>query len=260
MLTTLQDPVLNQLPSLGHTFFGRMGGISGGYYTSLNCAYRILDDHPDCVRENRRRALDYLGFPLTSLATVQNEHGHRVIAVTPDTIQQNQVDADGLVTRYAGIVLGTVSADCPSILLSDPKAGVIGVAHAGWKGAKGGVLESVVQQMMVLGAKAQDIVAAISPAIAQASYEVSADYREHFLAESKENAHYFGVSNPEKPAHFLFDLVGYVRDRLLRLELQHVSTAVAVDTYRDERFFSCRRAYHQKQPAFGCQLSCLFQE
>jgi YfiH family protein len=256
MLIALQDPVLAQLPSLGHAFFGRMGGISEGYYASLNCAYRTRDDHPDCVRENRRRALDYLGFPLAALATVQNEHGHRVIAVTPDTVQQNQVQADGLVTRYAGIVLGTVSADCPSILLSAPKAGVIGVAHAGWKGAKGGVLESVVQQMTALGAKAQDIIAAISPSIAQDSYEVSHDYREHFLKESRNNERYF--KQADKPHHFWFDLVDYVKDRLLRLQLQQVSTAVALDTYRDDRFFSCRRAYHDHQPAFGCQLSCVF--
>ena len=154
-------------------------------------------------------------------------------------------------------MLGSYSADCPIVLLADDIENVIGIAHAGWRGAKSGVLEATVNNMMSLGAKPEHIVSAISPCIAQDSYEVNADFYQQFLEEDKFNQAFFKDSPKEN--YYLFNLLDYVKHRLKKLNLKSISSEVAFNTYEDERrFFSCRRAFHKGEPDFGGHLSCIY--
>lgn len=189
--------------------------------------------------------------------TVQNIHSNRALIVD-ETWQEEQIpQADALVTNQARIVLGSDSADCPIILFADEVSNVVGLAHAGWRGAKNGIIEATIERMVSLGAKHQNISAAISPCIAQNSYEVSLEFYQQFVSEGLDNQCYFKDSN--KKQHFLFDLLGYVKNHLIQLNLKFVSSEVAFDTYTNEKkFFSCRRAKHKGDQDFGGHLSCIF--
>ena len=161
-----------------------------------------------------------------------------------------------MVTALPQIILGLTSADCAIVLFADVEAQVIGVAHAGWRGAKQGVLEATVAKMRHLGASPSHMVAAISPCIAQASYEVDHTFYQAFLAEEATSDRQFKPA--ERANRWLFDLSGYIEARLMRLQLKTISTTSTFDTYTDEaRFFSCRRAMHRGETSFGCQLSCI---
>ncbi|HSW71448.1 MAG TPA: peptidoglycan editing factor PgeF [Gammaproteobacteria bacterium] len=252
-LEALEEPTLKQLASVQHAFFTRQGGVSEGRYSSLNCAYASKDD-PVKVSENRARVASHFGYSLKSLITVKNTHSNKVILVDKLWLEHEKPEADAMVTRQKEVLLGSDSADCPIVLFADIQASVIGLAHAGWRGAKNGVLESTVKQMMSLGAIPHNIVAAISPCIAQASYEVSADFQEQFTNDNPENIHYF--KRAKKPSHFMFDLSGFVEGCLVRLGLRTVGQ-IGVDTYSDERFFSCRRSYHAGEDDFGGHFSCI---
>ena len=255
MLEVIEDPTLKKLNGIKHGFFTRAGGVSADIYSSLNCAFPS-NDNPDSVRENRRRAIAHLGYPLESLVTVRNIHSNKVVIIEKSWNESEKPEADGMVTKISNIVLGSDSADCPIILFADDIAGVIGLAHAGWRGAKAGIIEDTVEKMILLGAKHQQISAAISPCIAQNSYEVSQEFQQQFLEDNLSNHNYFISSNKEN--HFLFDLPGYVKSRLLKLNLKFASSEVAFDTYSDEkRFFSCRRATHRNEPWFGGHFSCI---
>lgn len=253
-IITLHDPTLQHLPRITHAFFSREGGVSAGDFASLNCGLSTRDTVAH-ILENRRRAMAYLGYPLSQLTSVKNVHGKKTVVVETPWLEAERPEADALVTRHPGIMLGSTSADCPIILFADPVAQVIGVAHAGWKGALAGVLESTLEAMVSIGADYANIFAALSPCIHQSSYEVDAAFYQNFLAENSENALFF------KPAaqagHYLFALPAYVQARLERFGLGSVSQACALNTYTDERFFSCRRNAHQKRPDFGGQLSCI---
>ncbi|HSW69442.1 MAG TPA: peptidoglycan editing factor PgeF [Gammaproteobacteria bacterium] len=255
MLEVIEDASLKKSGAIKHAFFTRVGGVSAGIYSSLNCAF-ASNDHADNIRENRRRAVAQFEYPLESLITVRNIHSNRAIIIEQSWSEDKKPEADAMVTKLSKIVLGSDSADCPIILFADDMAGVIGLAHAGWRGAKAGIIENTVEQMLLLGAKPRQISAAVSPCIAQCSYEVSQEFQQQFLKESLLNRDYFISSNREN--HFLFDLLGYVKNRLFQLNLRSVSSEVAFDTYSDEkRFFSCRRALHRSEPCFGGHLSCI---
>lgn len=255
MLEVIEDLTLKNLNGIKHGFFTRAGGVSTGIYSSLNCAFPS-NDHPDNVRENRRRAMAHLRYSLESLITVRNIHSNKATIVEQPWNEDKKPEADAMVTKLSGIVLGSDSADCPIILFADDVTGIIGLAHAGWRGAKAGIIENTVEKMLLLGAKHHQISAAISPCIAQNSYEVSQEFQQQFLKENSSNSNYFISSNKEN--YFLFDLLGYVKNRLLRLNLNVVSSEVAFDTYSDERrFFSCRRAAHRNEPWFGGHFSCI---
>lgn len=254
MLEVIQDPSFKKIKSIEHGFFTRNGGVSIGQYESLNCAYASLDD-PDNVRENRRRAMSYFNKNLDALVTVKNTHSNKVVVVENPWLEQHKPEADGMVTSLPHIVLGTDTADCPAVLFADAQAKVIGLAHAGWKGARNGIVDETIKKMILLGAKPSQISAAISPCIAQDSYEISLEFYEDFLSENKANEIYFKCAN--RPNHFFFDLLGYVRNQLLRLGLNSVSTEVAFDTYTDKRFFSCRRTKHAGEGEFGGHFSCI---
>lgn len=254
MLEVIEDATLKKLSAIKHGFFTRAGGVSTGIYSSLNCAFPS-NDNPDSVRENRRRVMAHLGYQLESLITVRNSHSNKAVIIEQPWCESEKPEADGMVTKISNIVLGSDSADCPIILFADNITGVIGLAHAGWRGAKAGIIEDTVEKMILLGAKHQQISAAISPCIAQGSYEVNQEFQHQFLKDSSSNHNYFISSNKEN--HFLFDLLGYVKSRLSKLNLKIVSSEVAFDTYSDERFFSCRRATHRGEPWFGGHFSCI---
>jgi YfiH family protein len=235
-----------------HSFFGRPGGVSRGLYAGLNCGPGSGDDRAD-VLENRRRAMAALGD--VKLVTLYQIHSAKAVTVTAPWEIGESPQADAMATSQPGIALGILTADCAPVLLADAAAGVIGAAHAGWKGAIGGVTDSVIASMEQLGASRSRIAAAIGPCIAQVSYEVDAGFRDRFLASEATNDAFFIGSDREE--HFRFDLEGYVAMRLKRAGIASVSQ-LGADTYAgEERFFSFRRATHRGEADYGRDLSAI---
>jgi len=245
---------LNARPEIKHGFFTRQGGVSDGLYHGLNCGYGSGDEAP-LVDENRTRAMAMLGVCREDLNTVYQIHSPlAVIAEKPWSLDERP-KADAIVTRQAGLAIGILTADCTPVLFADTSKGVIGAAHAGWKGAIGGVLASTVQAMESLGANRAHIIAAVGPCIHQESYEVGPEFRATFLEADGGNERFFIPS--ETVDHHLFDLPGYVLDALSKLGLKTVQN-VSVDTYTDEdRFFSYRRATHREEADYGRGLSAI---
>lgn len=239
-------------PRVEHAFFGRPGGVSRGLYAGLNCGPGSGDDRAD-VLENRRRAMAALGG--VKLVTLYQIHSAKAVTITAPWEIGESPQADAMATKLPGIALGILTADCAPVLLADAGAGVIGAAHAGWKGAIGGVTDSVIAAMVELGASPARITAAIGPCIAQASYEVDSGFHDNFLASDAANERFFVASNRE--GHFRFDLEGYVAMRLSRAGVTNV-VRLGADTYtRDDRFFSFRRATHRGEADYGRDLSAI---
>jgi YfiH family protein len=245
----LQPPNLS-LSGIAHGFFGRTGGVSTGIYDSLNCGPGS-DDDPAAVARNREQVADHFHAELVTLHQVHSATAVPVSVAWGDARPQ----ADGMATRTPGIALGILTADCAPVLFADSQARVIGAAHAGWKGALGGIVESTLAAMEELGAARANIAAAIGPCIAQANYEVGAEFRDTFLKADAANAAFFIAS--DRAEHFRFDLEGYVRDRLRRAGLRDVK-GLSADTYaREADFFSFRRATHRSEPNYGRQISAI---
>ena len=243
-----------KLSNISHGFFTRKGGASDGIYATLNCGIGSSDDR-DAVLKNRAAVADDIGVLPTNLVTVRQVHSARVAVVDQPWPREQAPEADALVTDKPGIALGILTADCAPILLACAKTGVIGAAHAGWKGALGGVMEKTVEAMAGLGAHPADIVAVIGPAIAGRSYEVGPDFIDPFLAQDETNRRFF-ASAPQ-PGHWLFDLAGYVADRLVRAGVGKVD-GLARDTYAEEaEFFSYRRSCHRGEKDYGRQMSVI---
>ena len=245
---------LNDFNRIRHGFFTREGGVSQGLYGSLNCGPGSKDD-PAAVRENRGRAMAMMDLPVESLATLYQAHTADVVVVTEAWPAGQSPTADAMVTNRPGIALGILTADCAPVLLADGKGGVVAAAHAGWKGALGGVLYNTVKAMVELGGKTANMVAAIGPCIGHRSYEVGPEFPDPFLAEDAHNIDFFAPSS--RPGHALFDLPGYISRKLARLGVIDV-TRVPADTCRDEaRFFSYRRTTLRGEPDYGRQLSAI---
>jgi YfiH family protein len=231
------------LAGFRHGFFTRRGGVSTGAYASLNCGLRSEDD-PAHVAENRERARLALGA--AEMRALRQVHGARVVVA--DEPWDTLPEADAMVASRPGVALGIVSADCAPVLFADPGAGIVGAAHAGWKGAVAGVLEATVAAMEALGARRGRIAAIIGPCIAQGSYEVTAELRDavgepRFFAPGRD------------AAHWQFDLPGYCAARLSSCG---VVSAIGVDTLRHEaRFFSHRRRTLAGGGPLGHQLSAI---
>ncbi|MDH3661245.1 MAG: polyphenol oxidase family protein [Alphaproteobacteria bacterium] len=245
---------LHAVKNLRHGFFGREGGVSQGVYASLNCGYSG-DDDPNCVLSNRSIAMDRLGLPADCLTTVKQVHGvvtHQVKAPAPG---RSTIEADALVTDRPGIALGVLCADCAPVLIADPQAGVIGAAHAGWRGALHGVVDSLVQAMIDLGATACDMIGAVGPCIAKASYEVGPDMRAAFEQTDPEGLRLFeSIAGSDR---YRFDLKAYVLTRFARLGVADTQ-ALPEDTHGDQhRFFSARRSRNRGEPGFGLLLSAI---
>lgn len=240
------------LEGLPHGFLGRRGGVSSGVVSGLNVGLGTGDE-PDAVAENRRRAIAAVQ-PGALLATVYQVHSPDCVTVTEPWPDAARPHADALVTDRPGLLLGVVTADCAPVLLADRQAGVVGAAHAGWKGAVGGVTDATIAAMEALGAARSRIVAAIGPCIAQASYEVDAGFRDRFLAEAAGNAQFFAAGRADR---FQFDLEGYVAARLRSAGIGEVEP-LGLDTYPDaDRFFSFRRATHRAEPDYGRQIALI---
>lgn len=242
------------LDGVAHGFLGRRGGVSTGVVAGLNVGIGTQDD-PAAVTENRRRATEAVlpGGQLVSLYQVHS--ASTVIALAPfDANGSGRPHADALVTNRPGLVLGILTADCAPVLLADREAGVIGAAHAGWKGAIGGVTDSVIAAMEQLGAHRSRIAAAIGPCIARASYEVNDGFFQRFAEADPANERFFADG---RPGHYQFDLEAYVASRLAAAGVTRIE-AMGLDTYGDEdRFFSFRRATHRAEPDYGRQISLI---
>jgi YfiH family protein len=247
---TLTSPKLAALPGLRHAFFNRDGGVSEGIYAGLNGGLGSNDD-PAHVTENRRRMALAIGVDPAHFLTVHQVHSPDVAVATHpwDTASRPRVDA--MVTKVKGLALGITTADCGPVLFADPKARVIGAAHAGWKGALTGVLEATIEAMEKLGAVRSDITVAIGPLIRQPSYEVGAEFVERFVREDGENSLFFIPS--ARDGHALFDLAGYICMRLERAGVGEIDDT-GLDTYPDEQFFSYRRSVHRKEADYGRQI------
>lgn len=245
---------LKILSHIHHGFFTREGGVSKGIYTSLNCGHGS-NDRRDSVAENRARVATKLSVEHDKLLTVYQVHSADVVEVTEPWAQGDAPQADAMVTATPGIALGILTADCAPVLFVDKKARVIGAAHAGWKGAIGGVLEATIEAMIGLGAQRGDIAAAIGPCISKDAYEVGPEFRTRFVEVDEANSRCFEPS--EKPGHFMFDLPAYVSARLEGAGIGTVST-LGHCTYQDEkRFFSYRRATHREEIDYGRQISAV---
>jgi len=249
----LTHGLIDALPGIRHAFFTRVGGVSSGIYRSLNCGIGSQDDK-GFVFKNRARAARTLGVGPDRLATPYQVHGD--VAVVVDKVWETGQGpkADAVVTNKRGVAVGVGTADCGPILFADSTARVVAAAHAGWRGALGGILESTIRTMEELGATRSRIVAVIGPMISQKNYEVGEELMEAFVKVSPANSAFFLPAT--RPGHAFFDLPGYIGARLRQAGV--LSADLALCTYGDEeRFFSYRRATHRGEADYGRLLSAI---
>lgn len=243
---------LNAIPQVRHAFFTRKGGMSGGPFATNNCAFGS-NDNPANVSENRAACITRLG--MSALATAQQKHTSDVIEVESIWSHDAAPVADALVTRRRGVALGILTADCAPVLLAEREIGIVAAAHAGWKGACGGILKSTVDAMSKLGAKPERIVAVVGPCIAQTSYEVGPEFSARFKELNANFSHYF--TDPKPNGHTHFDLAAFAADRIRECGVEMV-TIQGGDTCADEQlFFSYRRTVLRQEPDCGRQLSAI---
>jgi YfiH family protein len=252
----LGSPLLSAIPGLRHAFFSRDGGVSGGIYAGLNGGLGSNDDPAD-VAENRRRMAEQMGVPPSHFLGVHQIHSPDAVIATGPWESASRPRGDAIVTRAKGLAISVTAADCGPILFVDPNARVVGAAHAGWKGALTGIVESTVAAMEKLGAERAGIVAAIGPLIRQHSYEVGNEFVERFLDADAENALFFIPST--RAGHAMFDLAGFIRGRLEKAGVLMIDD-IGVDTYSDERYFSYRRSVHRNEPDYGRHVHAIVLE
>lgn len=241
-------------PGIRHAFFTRQGGVSDGLYASLNCGYGSRDLAAK-VERNRAIAMAMIGVPADRLATCRQVHSATAIAVEKPWHLEQAPRADAMATNTPGLALGVLAADCAPVLLYDPHARVIGAAHAGWRGAVGGVVEAVVATMERLGARRRQIRAGIGPCIGRSSYEVGPEFPQPIIAQNPAVARYFEAA--PRPGHFRFDLAGYVGHRLASSGVPAVECAGCDTVAAEDEFFSYRRARLRGEAAFGLGLSAI---
>ena len=252
----LTSPLLAAIPGVRHAFFTRNGGVSTGLYGSLNVGRGSRDRSVD-VAENRRRAAAAFGREVWALNTCHQIHSNEVI-VAEAPFGADRPQADGVVTDKAGLICGALAADCAPILIADGEARVVGAVHAGWRGALGGVIESAVTAMTKLGAAPGRMVAVVGPCIGPASYEVGAEFKAQFVANSRDNDRFFspGVA----PDKHQFDLPAFALSRLGALGID-TRAWIGRDTCAEpDAFFSNRRALHRGEDDYGRLLSAIMLE
>ncbi len=245
--------LLNGTETLRHGFWSRQGGVSEGVYESLNCGPGS-NDHPERVAENRGRAMAALGLPGDALRTAYQVHSPHVATVEDGAWCGGPPQVDALVTRTRGVALGVLTADCGPVLFADAGAGVIGCAHAGWRGAKAGVLEATIDAMEGLGATRANMAAVLGPCIGQSSYEVGADFADAFIADHPDHTRHFAPG--ERPDKRQFDLAGFILTRLRGTGVGSVGH-VSADTCADPDFFSYRRNCLDGIADYGRGLSAI---
>jgi YfiH family protein len=248
----VESAALAKIPGIRHAFFTREGGVSRGIYASLNGGIGSNDSAAN-VAENRRRMTEALGA--THLITCYQIHSADVVVAGKAWSRENAARADGIVTRTKGLAVGASAADCGPLLFAEPGAGIVAAAHAGWKGALGGIVEATVAKIEELGGKRENIVAAIGPLIRQQSYEVGPEFVLRFKEADRSYAEFFAKS--ERKGHALFDLAGLIRLRLIKAGVGQIDD-LGLDTYADEkRFFSYRRTTHRGEPDYGRQIAAI---
>lgn len=240
------------LDGMPHGFLGRPGGVSTGLYSGLNVGFGSDDDRA-AIKQNRSLAVEAI-LPGANLATVHQVHSPDVISASAPFADDARPPADALVTATPGLLLGVLTADCVPVLFADREAGVVGAAHAGWKGAISGVTDRTIEAMEGLGAQRTQIVCAIGPCIARASYEVDLGFVDRFIADDPNNEHFFADG---KPGHAQFDIEAYVAARIANAGVGRVDL-LGQDTYaQPNRFFSYRRSCHLGEPGYGRQISLI---
>jgi hypothetical protein len=240
------------LGDLPHAFLGRRGGMSTGELAGLNVGYGSNDD-PDVIAGNRRLAIAAI-LPEAELVTVHQVHSAETISVERPWPQDQRPRADAMVTDRPNVLLGILTADCAPVLFADHEAVVVGAAHAGWRGALAGVTDATIEAMERLGARRENIHAAVGPCIGQPSYEVDEAFRSRFLEDDPDNQRFFVAPDFGKPH---FDLEAYVVHRLILAGIGEIE-ALNLDTYSDsDRFYSYRRATHRGEADYGRQLSAI---
>ena len=246
-----------ELSGVRHGFFTRKGGVSGGLYDALNCGLGSDDDR-DFVLENRARVAAAMELDPDRMAGLYQIHSARCVTLTNQTDCAQRPEADAYVTALSGVGLAILTADCLPVLFCDARQGVIGAAHAGWRGAAAGVTEATVQAMQGLGADIRQIVMVIGPGIRQPSYQISAEMREEIISGYPEAVSCF-MTDPAAEDKFLFDLPGFAKGRGQAAGLSQIYDS-GCDTYTDEtHFFSHRRATHRKEHDSGRLISVITQ-
>ncbi len=253
-LTWFEAGNLSNKNDLRHGFLSRKGGVSDGIHGGLNVGFGS-DDDKDRVAENRARAASVFETSADRLSTVYQVHGIDVAVLEKPLSRDEAPKADAMVTDRPNIMLGILTADCTPVLFHDPVAGVIGACHSGWRGSYGGISASTVDAMEKLGAKRENIHAAVGPCIARQSYEVDGAFRDTILAGPEGTDDLFDPS--VRAGHFMFDLPEYVRRRTIATGIASVEL-VARDTLAEEElFYSYRRTTLRKEPDYGRQLSAI---
>jgi hypothetical protein len=250
----LQAPSLSKLPRVRHAFFTRSGGVSDGVYASLNGGIGS-NDAPEKVKENRARMAASLGVAPERFLTPYQIHSPDVVVADASWTQETRPRADALVTREPKLAIGVSTADCGPLLFADAEAGVIGAAHAGWRGAFTGVIEATLAAMETLGASRGRTAVALGPTIRQPNYEVGPEFVDRFLAADADNARFFLPS--ARAGHAMFDLTGYIGERARRAGVE-IFEDLGLCTYADpERFFSYRRMSQRGEPDYGRHINAI---
>lgn len=244
--------VSDALSSVPHGFLGRSGGVSTGLYAGLNVGLGSDDDR-EAILRNRDIARDAV-LPGSTLVTVRQVHSPDVVTVSAPVAEGDRPAADALVTDRPGLLLGILTADCVPVLFADAQAGVVGAAHAGWKGAITGVTDRTLAAMEALGADRTRIACAIGPCIGRASYEVGDDFAERFEADDPANERFFAAG---RPGHRMFDIEAYVAARLAATGVSRVDLLGEDTCAQPDRFFSYRRSCLNGEPGYGRQISLI---
>jgi len=250
----LQASSLATLSRIRHAFFTRFGGVSQGVYSSLNGGVGSRDA-PEKIAENRARMAAALGVTAERFVTPFQIHSPDVVVAKEPWTPESRPRADAIVTQVPRLAVGVSTADCGPLLFADSEAGVIGAAHAGWRGALLGVIEATVASMERLGAKRARIAAALGPTIRQSNYEVGPEFVEQFLAADPANIRFFEPSQRE--SHAMFDLCGYIAQRVERAGLKQLED-LGLCTYEEpERFYSYRRSTHRDEHDYGRHINAI---
>ncbi len=248
---------LAALSGIRHGFFTRAGGVSTGLYASLNCGLGSSDD-PSLVLENRRRIGRHLGGNDEfggGVVTLYQEHGTTAFEVSRPPARDALPHADAVVSVTPGLVIGVLTADCAPVLLADAKAGVVAAAHAGWRGALNGIVDSAVREMERLGAHREHISAAVGPCISQSAYEVGPEFKATFLAHDPANSVFFEHEDASARPHF--DLPGFVAKRLIEAGVGSIEDLSLCTSENESLFFSYRRKTHRGEADYGRQISAI---
>lgn len=248
---TLEIITADALKEVRHGFFTRRGGASSGVFAGLNCG-QGSSDQSEIVEINRGRVADAMAVAADDLVTVHQVHSAQVVQV--DAALPQRPKADAMVTATPGLALGILTADCQPVLFADHSAGVIGAAHAGWRGALDGVLEATLEAMEALGAQRADTVAVIGPTISQRAYEVGPEFLDAFMADDIDNQRFFANGQNDR---YLFDLPAFGLHRLRSIGVGHAEWTRHCTYCDPDRFYSYRRTTHNGEADYGRLISVI---